>query len=91
MAYLGSISYSVYLFQQLIIPSPFHQNIQMKWSFESAGYYLSLAMIFGAINYHLVEVPCLRYLRRKWNVAPTKLNLVGEGSHITQEDFFGSS
>lgn len=75
LAYLGSISYSLYVIQQIIIPSPYIESTQKNWSIQSAASYFLLALAIGALNYHFVEIPCLKYLRKKCNVVASELVL----------------
>jgi len=74
MAYLGSISYSLYLFQQLIIPDRFAEGAALRWSFLSAFFFFFLAIGLGALNYHLFEMPIQKLLRNKCKVFSSRLN-----------------
>lgn len=78
IAYIGSISYSLYLFQQVVIPNRFSEVTKTTWSLPSAIFYLLLTLGVGALNYHYLELPCLKYLRTKWEINPSKLSLAGE-------------
>lgn len=54
LSYLGRISYSVYLWQQLA--TAYYEN--MPWWTNLV--YLVLVFIFAAVSFHYFEMPCQR-------------------------------
>lgn len=80
MQYLGLISYSVYL-MQIFLQEPFSrglrlpgvtgfgrgkQNIAFGSGFGYCLVYILLLIAISSITYYCIEVPCRRYINKKW-------------------------
>lgn len=71
---LGTISYSVYLWQQLIIPAPFTTSWTTLGGIAQSLLLLTSAIIFGGFFYYLIEAPAMRFFRRKLQLSSSSLN-----------------
>lgn len=61
---LGLASYSIYLWQQLIIPNPFSTHWNHFEDFLISLLYLVTAILFGLVAYPLFEKPIMLWLRK---------------------------
>jgi peptidoglycan/LPS O-acetylase OafA/YrhL len=72
--YLGRISYSVYLFSNVLIPIIV---IQFMWRFQSSNFYLFMilnilmSILVAILVYHLVEKPVMK-LKKYFEIIKTK-------------------
>lgn len=73
LGYLGTISYSLYLVQQVVIPNPYLTTTQNEWTAARSVFYFLLALGVGVLSFHLIEKPCMAFLRRKCKIPSSEL------------------
>jgi|688.fasta_scaffold41732_4 peptidoglycan/LPS O-acetylase OafA/YrhL len=70
---LGTASYSIYLWQQIIIPAPSTTSWENLAGIAQSLFCFLAAIIFGGIFYFSVEAPAMRFLRSKLKLSSSSL------------------
>lgn len=71
---LGLASYSIYLWQQLIIPNPFSTGWNRFEDFMISLLYLVTAVLFGLVAYRFFEKPSMSALRKLMGLSQEHLS-----------------